>query len=400
LQVLLGANFFAFCQTGKGNTVAMRFRSIRLDYARISPKTIWSFLRLEDHEGRTGTGEATLAGREASLAAAAQNHLADWKDGNALPQGPLEALPLPVAALWSAFSLACDDLASQIAGKPLTALYGGDPSATIPLYANINRRTVDRSPQGFSKSARHACNRGFTAFKIAPFDTVTPSLCAKGEAGDAITAGLERIAAVRAEIGPHARLMVDCHWRFTPEAARALIPEVAAHGLYWLECPIAETESQIDALVDLRARCNKAGMRLAGLEEFVGTESFQAYARRGAYDVMMPDLKYVGGPAEMLRTFETLHAMGVEVSPHNPTGPICHGGSLHLCAAVPGSMLEIQLDESPLFTQLAAPAVPDITGGVSRLPAGNGLGIALDDGVLDPLLCGSDEPSQSPIPAA
>jgi galactonate dehydratase len=384
----------------QGTVVTQSFRSIRLDYARISPKTIWTFLRLQDHDGRTGTGEATLAGREALLAAAAQQCLCAWKDGNTFPQGPLETLSLPVASLWSAFELARADLAAQATGKPLTAFYSGDPRATIPLYANINRRTIDRTPEGFAASARYACNRGFTAFKIAPFDDVTPSLCARNEASTLIAKGLERIAAVRAEIGIEARLMVDCHWRFTPEAARLLIPEVAAFGLYWLECPIAETESQIDDLVGLRACCNKAGMRLAGLEEFVGTQSFHAFAKRGAYDVMMPDLKYVGGPAEMLRTGAMLREYGVELSPHNPTGPICHVGSLHLCAAMPGTMLEIQLDESPLFTQLAEPSLPDIQGGSSRLPDGGGLGIRLDEAILNQLLCGSDEPSQSPIPAA
>lgn len=374
--------------------------SIRLDHVRISPKTIWTFLRLQDHEGRTGTGEATLAGREPLLDAAAQHCLPEWKNSSGFPQQPLETLPLPVAALWTAFELARADLAGQAAGKPLTALYGGDPGATIKLYANINRRTVDRTPQGFAGSARHAAGRGFSAFKIAPFDNVTPSLCAKGEADPAIKAGLERIAAVRSAIGPDARLMVDCHWRFTADAAHALVQDAASFGLYWLECPIAETENNIEALVGLRASCNKVGMRLAGLEEFVGAESFGRFARRGAYDVMMPDMKYVGGPEEMLRTAEVLRANGVELSPHNPTGPICHVGSLHLCAAMPGTMLEIQLDESPLFFELAARSVPDLTGGMSRLPPRNGLGIALNEAVLGPLICTSDQPSQSPIPAA
>jgi galactonate dehydratase len=379
--------------------VSKNFHSIRLDHVRISNKTIWTFLRLRDHEGRTGTGEATLAGREPLLDDAARQYLPDWRNGTGFPQQPLDTLPLPVASLWTAFELARADLSGQVAGKPLTALYGGDPDATIKLYANINRRTVDRTPQGFADSARHAAGLGFTAFKIAPFDNVTPSLCAKGEAREAIKAGLERIAAVRSAIGPDARLMVDCHWRFTPEAAHHLVTDVASFGLYWLECPIAETEANIDALVALRAACNKVGMRLAGLEEFVGAESFANYAKRGAYDVMMPDMKYVGGPEEMLRTADVLRAHGVEISPHNPTGPICHVGSLHLCAAMPGTMLETQLDESPLFSEMVLPSVPDMTGGISRVPSGNGLGIALSEAVLDPLICGSDPPSQSPIPA-
>jgi hypothetical protein len=39
---------------------------------------------------------------------------------------------------------------------------------------------------------------------------------------------------------------------------------------------------------------------------------------------MMPDVKYAGGLAEMLRIGAALAAHGVEVSPHNPSGPVSH----------------------------------------------------------------------------
>lgn len=362
-------------------------QDIRLDFVRISPKTIWAFLRVTDREGRVGTGEATLAGREKLLAEAARSCLPAWKAGE-LPKGPLDLMPLPVAALWSACALAFDDLKAQGAGKPLMELYGGNASATIPLYANINRRTVDRSPAGFAASARHALDRGFWALKIAPFDDVTPMGCQDGTAEAAIALGLDRIEAVRSTIGPHAQLMVDCHWRFTPEAARRLIDALRLFGLYWLECPIAETEATIPELVDLRRRCHDVGMKLAGLEEFVGAANFEVFARKGAYDVMMPDIKYVGGPDEMMRAAEMLGRYGVLLSPHNPTGPICHAASLHLCAAMPGSLLELQLDESPLFDKLVKPAPPDVSGGMSQLPLGSGLGLALEERVLSSFLCG------------
>ena len=215
---------------------------------------------------------------------AAKSCLPAWKAGE-FPKGPVESMPLPVAALWSACALAFDDLKAQKQGKSLTELYGGNASAIIPLYANINRRTADRSPAGFAASARYARDRGFSAFKIAPFDDVTPKRCQDGTAGAAIALGLERIAAVRTTIGADARLMVDCHWRFTSEAAGRLIDAVHPFGLYWLECPIAETEAMIPELVDLRRRCNGAGMKLAGLEEFVGAASFEVFARAGAYEI-------------------------------------------------------------------------------------------------------------------
>ncbi|TCR70047.1 mandelate racemase/muconate lactonizing enzyme family protein [Bosea sp. BK604] len=360
---------------------------VRLQLARISPKTVWAFLRVGYASGIEGIGEASLNGRERALIDVATQHLPRWIE-RGVGDEPLAGLALPVAALRTAFDVACQDAAARRAGTTLAVMLGGNGAAAIPLYANINRRTADRSPEGFAASAAHAVARGFEAFKIAPFDEVTRERCAAGEGRAAMQAGLARIAATREAIGPQRRLMVDCHWRFDEAMASELVEAVAPFGLHWLECPILENQDTMPALRALRSRLNARGTRLAGLEEFVGAEAFLAFARAGAYDVMMPDMKYVGGVDEMLRTAEALQALGVEVSPHNPTGPICHAASLQVCAALPGfTMLEMQLDETPLFWELATPALPDVAGGRSAVPGGSGLGVALDDARLAALLC-------------
>jgi len=83
---------------------------------------------------------------------------------------------------------------------------------------------------------------------------------------------------------------------------------------------------------------------------------------------------------------KTLAGRGIAVSPHNPTGPICHAASLQLCAALPGfSMLEMQLDETPLFWSLAEPGLPPVDGGSSAVPAGAGLGVTLDQQAIGEL---------------
>lgn len=361
-------------------------RRARLSLARISDRTIWAFVEIACASGAAGVGEASLAGRERSLVDAALDHMAPWLAG-APPPHPRKPPPLPLAALATAFDVACWDAAARRDGLSLAKAIGGCDHAKIPLYANINRRTRDRSPAGFAASARHALARGFDAIKIAPFDEVAPTMRDDAAGRAALDHGLARIAAVRETIGPSVKLMVDCHWRFGEDLAWRLVDAVRPFDLHWLECPVVETDAAIPLLAALRRRLNAAGTRLAGLEEFTGAEAFLAFAAGGAYDVMMPDMKYVGGVAEMARTAAALGAHGIEVSPHNPTGPICHAASLHLCAALTGfTMLELQLDETPLFETLTTQPSPGVDGGVSELPRGGGLGLVLDRAVLDPLL--------------
>jgi galactonate dehydratase len=361
-------------------------RHARLSLARVSDRTIWAFVEIVCGSGAEGVGEASLAGRERALVDAALDHLPRWLAG-APPPVTTPPPPLALAALATAFDVARCDAAARRAGLSLVDALGGAGAAAIPLYANVNRRTRDRSPGGFAASARHAVGRGFDAVKIAPFDEIGPAMRDDATGHAALRHGLARIAAVRESVGPEVRLMVDCHWRFGETLALRLVEAVRPFGLHWLECPVVETPAAIPLLASLRRSLNAAGVRLAGLEEFTGAEAFLAFAEGGAYDVMMPDMKYVGGFAEMARTAAALAAKGVEVSPHNPTGPICHAASLHACAALPGfTMLEMQLDETPRFATLTTQPPPGVDGGVSALPAGPGLGLALDRRALDPLV--------------
>lgn len=362
-----------------------------LHTARITPKTIWCFVQLRTYDGLIGEGEATLNGQEDKLfASAARLFAARLPQVTAGEPGALAAAASPAnlaeaavvcaidQALWSLHAQALQKPLAQVLAATVSPPLAHTPREHIPVYANINRRTVARTPQGFAESAATAQAAGFNAYKLAPFDEVNTTLCAQGDGVRAMQAGLARVAAVRSVVGPQARLMVDCHWRFDEATARHLNDAAAALGVYWVECPIPEVSENIPALVRLRTQANALGMRLAGLEENIGWETFRPYCEAGAYDVVMPDVKYVGGMAEMLRLAQHCAQLGVQVSPHNPSGPICHAASLHLSGVLPAfDMLEMQFDESPLFQALVAPAFASIQHGQTVLPDGHGLGLHL-----------------------
>lgn len=357
---------------------------IALDIVQATPRTHWAFLTLTTAAGLVGQGEATLNGEEAALASgfpafAALARSLPHASPAALPPG--RELPgLAEAALHSALDQALWDVTARRAGQPLAVALGGIRRHSVPVYANINRRTRDRSPAGFAASAREARTAGFTAYKIAPFDEVTPERRAAGEARDAAGPGLARIAAVRAAIGAEAELLVDCHWRFDVEAATAVLDQCAEQGVCWFECPLLETEAMIPALQGLRRQAHRHGMRLAGGEKLVRLAQFAPFIAAGAYDVLMPDVKYVGGLAEAMALATRMAASGIAFSPHNPSGPIAHAASVQLCAASPAlDRLEMQWNETPLFAALTHPAPPWPENGVIAVPAERaGIGVVLD----------------------
>ena len=364
----------------------MRIAGLRFAGVNVTPKTNWSFVEVRSEDGRTGTGECTLANHEAALAVEVARldgalRGADARDRNALARVLLHApAGLVRHAAVSAVEQALWDLAGQEAGAPIWRLLGGRLRERVVLYANINRGVAKRVPEGFAEAARRAVADGFAAVKLAPFDPFVWEDAADPAQRAAYAQGLERIAAVRDAVGPAIDVMVDCHWRFSAGGAAALVRDVARFDLFWLECPLAE--ANLAEIRRVRAIANERGMRLAGAETLAGLAAFAPVIAAGAYDVLMPDIKYCGGHEEMRRIAALAQLHGIEIAPHNPTGPICHAHTVQACATIPNlGRLEVQFGETPLFFGIAAGTVPAISGGAAPVPDRPGLGAALADGV-------------------
>ncbi|MCA3263707.1 MAG: mandelate racemase/muconate lactonizing enzyme family protein [Telmatospirillum sp.] len=353
-----------------------------LEY-RASEKTVWVFLRVADSAGAVGWGEATLAGQETQLATAhakleptLRGTAADSRR-NLLTELGAAISDRAIAAIVSAVDQALWDLDGQHSGSALHVMLGASARSQVPLYANINRRTLARTPEGFAASAQKAMADGFGTFKIAPFDGVSPGSAA------GIAHGIACATAVRDAIGPARALYVDCHWRFDETNAVDALDALAEIGIGWFECPLPERSENFAALGRLRARANARGILLAGCETETALAGFMPYIERGLYDVLMPDVKYAGGLAEMARISDCAARHGVAIAPHNPSGPISHAYSLHLGATLAGfSTLEHQYDETPAFFDIATGDLPRPANGTSRLPGTAGLGVGLDPDVL------------------
>lgn len=362
---------------------------IRSHVLNVSPKTNWLFVTAHDRGGRVGLGEASLNGMEPIVREAVRMQAqpligmdaASARDAiEVLPRGPGG---LAWSAATSAIEQAITDLIARDRNVPLHCVLGELKREQVPVYANINRATMDRSPDGCADSARTAAQQGFRAVKIAPFDNVMPRTCGTDAGRAAIELGLKRMRAIVAAVGTEVAVMVDCHWRFDAATATRVLIELAELGITWFECPVSEQPGWWPVLKRLRKLANDRGVRLAGAETQVGVASFRALFDEGLFDVVMPDVKYVGGYREMLRVAQLARQCGTAFSPHNPSGPICNFASLHAAAVAPAvDLLEYQLGESVLFFDAVHGAGPRLVDGRFAVPMDPGLGLNLDADVL------------------
>ena len=311
----------------------LRLSELHLYSVVVSVKTRWLFLVGRSIDGLTGFGEVTLHNQDAAIVDATRELPAVIT--HATLQMLQQRLPLPIGhVLASALEQVWLDIQGQEQNVSTRRLVGIQPRSKILCYANINRGTIDRTPNSFATRAEEALTLGFSAVKIAPFDEVLTQASNQHARSDAINIGMTRVEAVMRVSGDHP-VQVDCHSRFQLKEANQVIAHLGQLGVRWIEEPVIETAETISKLKVLRATANRHGALLAGAEKLSGLDQFQSFIDAGAYDVIMPDIRFCGGFAEAIRiaTYAQLH--GTQVSPHNPCGPVMAIVSAQMAACLP-----------------------------------------------------------------
>ena len=353
----------------------LRLSELHLYSVPVSLKTRWLFLVGRSIDGLTGFGEVTLQNQDAAIVDATRK--LPGVITHATLQTLRQRLPLPIGhVLASALEQVWLDIQGQEQNVSTRRLVGIQPRSKIRCYANINRGTIDRTPNSFATRAEEALAIGFSAVKIAPFDEVLTQASNQHARSDAINIGMIRVEAVLRVSGDHA-VQVDCHSRFALKEANQVIARLGQLGVRWIEEPVVETAETISKLKVLRATANRHGALLAGAEKLSGLDQFQSFIDAGAYDVIMPDIRFCGGFAEAIRiaTYAQLH--GTQVSPHNPCGPVMAIVSAQMAACLPSfHSLELQHAESPLFDKLLSTS-HQLTLGHYELTEESGHGITL-----------------------
>jgi len=365
----------------------MNITGLRIVDVAASHRGHWLFVVVETDAGITGVGEASQSGND-TLVQAAIVQMGEQIEGMD-PTQPEVIWERMVGGGGDVFSgksgrvgatavSAIDQALWDIAGKaldvPVWRLLGGKRRQRIRCYANLNRGTTDRTPEGFARQAVAAVAAGFRAVKCTPFDEVHGGLADRDGVEAGLDQGVARLQAAREAIGGEIELLVDCHCRFDVALAQRLVDKVRPLNLYWLEEPIPRDLLQAQA--HMTAHC---GITTAGGETFFGRAGFRDYIQQRAVHVIMPDIKHAGGITELRRIAHLAEVEQIPVAPHNPAGPVSTIAGVHASATIANFLiLEWAFGEVPWRGQLIRP-VEQVEDGFITVPDSPGLGIELDE---------------------
>jgi mandelate racemase len=246
--------------------------------------------------------------------------------------------------------MAAWDALGQALGQPLVRLLGGAPRP-VPAY---NSKGLGILPlRQLAREARELVDEGFSAVKLR---------LGRPQAQD----DLQAVKAVKKEIGPGVRLMVDFNQALTVAEAlkrgRMLDEE---GGLDWIEEPIR---------ADDFAGCARLARELATPiqigENFMGPEQMAQAIAAQACDYVMPDAERIGGVTGWMRAAALAQGAGLEMSSH-----LFPEVSCHLLAVTPGCHWLEYVDWADAI--LAAPV--RVKDGHVLIPETPGSGIKWDE---------------------
>jgi L-rhamnonate dehydratase len=281
--------------------------------------------------------------------------------------------------LLSAIDIALWDILGKTTRLPVYKLLGGAFQRDVRAYASL---VMPGTPEEARELAAKTTAQGWPALKLGWFPAES----------DAAT-DLAFVRAAREGAGPEARLMLDVgpRWELTTGGRPAVqlwdaktaiqrIRSFAEYEPFWVEEPLPP-----DDLDGYRRLCDAVETHVAAGEEETTRFPLFELMDRGWIDIVQFDIGRVGGLTEARRVAQAAYDRNRPFAPHCFSSGIVRAASLHLLAASPnGYYLEDPVSESLLTRELVQPSL-EATSGWVRVPEEPGLGVALDEELLERL---------------
>lgn len=359
-----------------------------------SPGRNYVTVKIETDEGIYGLGDATLNGRELSVAKTLEEYLAPlligkdpdniehiwqylykgayWRGGPVL----MTALAGIDMALW--------DIKGKVAGLPVYSLLGGKSRDKILCYTHV-------FGQNFQEVKDEALEKIAEGYKALRVQVAIPGL--KGTYGtvedDARTLPFvetwdsrpylniipELFEFLRTEIGDEIHLIHDSHERLQVSEALKLAKELEKYDLLFLE-DLLKPENK-DGFMQIR---NQTSTPLAMGELFNSKWDALLLIKEQLIDYIRCDLSHIGGITEAMKIAALAETFHVKTAWHGPAdiSPVAHLANLHVDYAITNFGIQ-ELAEFPDQVDKVFKGRPEFRDGYLTIPDKPGLGCDIDE---------------------
>ncbi|MEU5956172.1 D-mannonate dehydratase ManD [Streptomyces sp. NPDC047525] len=332
-------------------------------------------LKLTTSDGVTGIGDATLNGRELSVASYLSDHVcpvligqdADriehiWQylyKGAYWRRGPvtMTAIAAVDVALW--------DIKGKVAGLPVYQLLGGAARDGVTVYGHASGDTV---PQLLDDVQRFL-DRGFRAVRAQaavpglervygmrkgdgvtyePADGALPSE-EDWDTGAYLDFVPTYMAAVRERFGYGFQLLHDAHHRLSPIEAGRLGKSLEPYRMFWIEDPTPAEDQEAFRLIRQHTTTP-----LAVGEIFNSVWDCQYLITNRLIDYIRTSVSHAGGISHLRKIFSLAELYGVRTGSHGAgdLSPASFAAALHVDLSVPNFGMQEYMEHLPGYEEV------------------------------------------------
>jgi mannonate dehydratase len=328
-------------------------------------------LKIETDEGLSGVGDATLNGRELSVASYLQDHVVPcligrdpqqlediWQylyKGAYWRRGPvtMSAIAAVDTALW--------DIKAKIAGLPLYQLLGGRSRTAVMAYGHATGRDIAETVDEVLR-LKEAGYRAIRAQSGVPGLEKVYGVSSQGRLYEPADAALpsehdwdsskylrhtpKLFQAVREAVGDDTHLLHDVHHRLTPLEAGQLGRALEPYRLFWIEDPTPAENQEAFRLIR-----QYTTTPMAVGEVFNSIWDCKQLIEEQLIDYIRTTVTHAGGITHLRRIADLAALYQVRTGSHGATdlSPICMGAALHFDTWVPNFGVQEYMPHSELM---------------------------------------------------
>jgi L-alanine-DL-glutamate epimerase-like enolase superfamily enzyme len=268
-------------------------------------------------------------------------------------------------ALW--------DIKGKALGMPIYRLLGGMLRDSVPVYASSMRR--DLTPLEEARRAASFVEQGYSAYKL---HSAVP-----GAIDDPADGTLDTVREVRAAVGDDVDILVDVNGAYSVHHAIEIGKGLQELGVFHFEEPRPAQD-----LEGLARVADALDIPVASGEMVYTHFEFRDLILKGRVDIIQPDIVKAPGFTELQKIATLSSAFGVPITLHNTQPILSTVASLHFCAASPMAPYAQEYNIEPVSIRDEWPVLKhplEVVNGHIAVPDGPGLGVELDEAVLQEL---------------
>ncbi|MEG8013377.1 D-mannonate dehydratase ManD [Sphingomonas sp. 22R3R2A-7] len=357
-------------------------------------------LKIECDDGTTGIGDATLNGRELSVASYLTDHVVPcligrdahriedvWQylyKGAYWRRGPvtMAAIAAVDTALW--------DIKGKLAGMPVYQLLGGAARDACMVYAHANGTTIEDT----IAVARAEQAKGYKAIRLqcgVPGLASTYGVAKHGARYEPADADLpsesvwstekylrvvpELFKAAREAMGWDVHLLHDIHHRLTPIEAGRLGKALEPYNLFWIEDPTPAENQEAFRLIR-----HHTTTPIAVGEVFNSIWDAKDLIQNQLIDYIRATVVHAGGITHLRRIAALADLYQVRTGCHGATdlSPVAMAAALHFGLSVPNFGVQEHMPHTE-ETDAVFPHAYSFDDGMMHPGDAPGLGVDIDE---------------------